>query len=101
MDKLMQSLVDAPLANALKLNVVELPDAPPKKRAPSVRTLQMYKTEPGIIARGKQHKEAQRWAKVKALLDYYVPQGKTAEEIHQLTGLDMLTIERGMEARNG
>lgn len=100
MDKFMQSLVDAPLANALRLNLVEV-EAAPKKRAPSVRTLQMYKTDPGIIARGKAHKEEQSWQKVKALLDYYVPLGKPAEEISSLTGIDLLTVQRGMEARHG
>ena len=61
----MQSLVNAPLANALRLNLVEVEGAP-KKRAPSVRTLQMYKTEPGIVKRAQEHREGKRWAKVKA-----------------------------------
>ncbi|MFC0302753.1 hypothetical protein ACFSTI_25010 [Rhizorhabdus histidinilytica] len=85
MDKFMQSLVDAPLANPLRLNLVEVEGAP-KKRSPSKRTLQMFQAPAPIVKNAREYKERQFNAKIKTMLDYYattkVPFNRIAEHMN-------------------
>lgn len=94
MDKIMKSLIDAPLANPLKLNLVEVEGAPKKARAPSKRTLSMWQAPAPIIKNAREHKERQARAKIASLLDYYattaVPFDRIAEHMN-------LTLEQVRE----
>lgn len=98
MDKLMQSLIDAPLANPLRLNLVEVPGEP-KKRVSRKRSLNMFDAPAPIVKNSREYKERCKAEKVTQLLDYYIASGHTAEQIHAYTKIDMGTIKRGMEMR--
>ncbi len=98
MDKMMQSLIDAPLANALRLNVVEV-EGQPKKRAVRKRTLNMLDAPAPILKNARDHKERQKWEKINHLLDHYCNGKYSVEQIEQYTKIDVETIKRGMELR--
>lgn len=98
MDKLMQSLVDAPLANALRLNLVEVEGAP-KKRSPSKRTLQMFQAPAPIVKNGREYKERQAQAKVTALFDYYATTNVPFDRIAEHMKIDIAQVRESMSFR--
>lgn len=102
MDKLMQSLVDAPLANALRLNIVEV-EGQPKKRTARKPTINMFQAPAPIVKNGREYKERQAQAKVTALLDYYatttVPFDRIAE--HMRISIDQVRESMAFRGRVG
>lgn len=98
MDDTIKSLVDAPLANALKLNIVEV-EGKPKKRTPSKRTMSMFQAPAPIMKNAKDYKQREAERKTTELLDYYIGKGFSVEKIHEYTRIDIETIKRGMEIR--
>lgn len=98
MDDFMKKLVDAPLADAMKINKVFV-EGTPKKRSSPKRTINMFDTPSPVLKNARDYRERERGKKVAELLDYYCSRGFSAEKIHEYTKIDLETIQRGMDAR--
>lgn len=93
MDKFMQSLVDAPLANPLKINLPRGTRTAKREAPPAV--------SPQLRAEARAYKLKQARAKIDALLDYYattaVPFNRIAE--HMNLSVEQVTESMGFCGR--
>lgn len=98
MDDFMKKLVDAPLADAMKINKVFVEGAP-KKRASPKRTINMFDTPSPVLKNARDYRERERDRKVADLLDYYAGTDKSVDWIVENTKIDLETVKRGLSAR--
>lgn len=94
----MQSLVDAPLANALRLNLVEV-EGQPKKRTTRKSTTNMFQAPAPIMKNGREYKERQAQAKITALLDYYATTTVPFDRIAEHMKIDIAQVRESVSFR--